>query len=155
MMPLRRAPSRARRRVATNDHGMVTAFVIIMSITLVSVATFSWQVGGALAQRRQAFSVAQAAARAAVQVDEAVLRSGAPIDFNNLGEGPAAQARANAYLALQEPCASGGCSVSVSTGPTANSIEVVVSVQGSIFGNPVTITGTGTAQAQRGVLSGA
>jgi hypothetical protein len=154
MSVLRRVEALVRRRVDPNERGMVTAFVTIMSITLVATAVFSWEVGGALADRRRAFSVAQAAARAAVQVDEGILRSGAPIVFTG-SELSAAQARARDYLAQQAPCSSPGvCTISISTGPTLNSIEVRVSWQESVFGNQITIGSTGTASAQRGVLQG-
>ena len=130
--------------VAGRDRGsvmpMTTAFVVIVMVGVFALICASQAWG----QRRNTQGVADAAARAAAQLDTIDARRGIAIDPT------AAQQRASAVAAGT------GVSVSVSS---VSGLEVTVSATGSVDyafpvpGFPQSMTATGVATAQPGVVA--
>jgi Flp pilus assembly protein TadG len=129
---------------ASRDRGsvmpMTTAFVVIVMVGVFALICASQAWG----QRRNIQGVADAAARAAAQLDTSDARRGIAIDAT------AAQQRAAAVAAGT------GVSVSVSS---ISGLEVTVSATGPVDyafpvpGFPESMTATGVATAQAGVVT--
>ncbi len=146
-----RLPQRLHQRLAALDargeDGMVTAFVVVLTMALILMAGLVIDGGLTLAAKIRAIDDAQAAARAAAQqIDLATYRSTGQVV---LSPGPAASA-AQAYLtaATGHPgtVTVTGDRVSVTVSVTQRTQVLSVAGLGSL-----TVTGTGAATALHGV----
>jgi hypothetical protein len=137
------------RERARDERGTVTAFVVIMTVTMLVVAGLVIDGGYTLAARRRAFNEANAAARAAAQaIDETALRSTGdvrlrPEDARRIGE---AQLR------------DAGMTGTVTVNATTVTVHAVTTQPMSLLGmvgiGPLTIEADGTARAVQGVQAG-
>lgn len=136
-------PSRAARR---GERGSVTAFTVIMTITLIFVAGLVVDGGQILNAKREAANVAESAARAGAQaVDEDAVRAGAQTRLNDRQ----AIARAETFLAASD--------VQGTATVTGNTVNVTVTARqpmlilgiGGLGG--VTVHGAGSASPIRSI----
>jgi uncharacterized membrane protein len=132
-----------------DDRGMVTAFVACFSVALIAVVGLVVDGGFILAAHRHAFDDADAAARSGAQaVDEATLRSGGPVTLNP----------ARAKQLAEDQLSAEGATGTVEVSGDSVTVHVTRTQSLSILGfaglGPVTVHGTGTAHAIRGVRTG-
>lgn len=137
------------RERARDERGTVTAFVVIMTVTMLVVAGLVIDGGYTLAARRRAFNEANAAARAAAQaIDETALRSTGdvrlrPEDARRIGEAHLRDA---------------GMTGTVTVNATTVTVHAVTTQPMSLLGmvgiGPLTIEADGTARAVQGVQAG-
>ncbi len=134
---------------AANERGSVTVFVAIMTLSLIFVAGLVLDGGRILNARREAANVAESAARAGAQeIDEDTARrtGNAIIDPNR------AIARAESFLAAN------GYAGQASADPTTVNVTVRLTTPLLILGigglGDIEVTGTGSAQARRGITEG-
>lgn len=131
-----------------DDRGVVTVFVVGITVALLVMSGLVVDGGYALAARREAANVAEAAARAGAQVlDESQLRggTGAPLD------------RSGAIRAAQDYLDDGGYVGTVVTAGNVVVVEVTLEQPVYLLGlagvGPMTITGTGRARPVRGITA--
>lgn len=128
------------------ERGSVTAFTVIMTITLIFVAGLVVDGGQILNAKREAANVAESAARAGAQeLDEDAVRAGERTRLN----GHQAIARADAFLAAngyQGTAAIEGNTVTVNV--TARQPMLILGI-GGLAG--VTVHGTGSASPIRSI----
>jgi hypothetical protein len=129
-----------------NERGSVTAFVVIMTSTLLAMAGLVIDGGYALAAHRRAFNEAEAAARAGAQaVDLDTLRATGDVVLD-AGE---AERRALEYLAALDR--SGSVEVDGDVVRVHLSFEHGLVLLDAFGVGPMTIEGDGEARAVRGV----
>lgn len=129
-----------------DERGAVTAFVACFAVALIAVFGLVVDGGLILATRRQAFNVADAAARVGAQgVDESALRSGRPLTLDALD----ARRRALDYLTVA------GLDGTVEIVGDRITVTVTAERELSVLGftgmGPVEVTATGTARAVQAV----
>lgn len=129
-----------------DERGAVTAFVACFAVALLAVFGLVVDGGLILASRRQAFNVADAAARSGAQaIDESDLRAGRPLTLDDHN----ARARALDYLAAN------GIEGSVLVEGDRITVTVSTSRAMNVLGfaglGPVSITATGSARAVQAV----
>lgn len=132
-----------------DERGTVTAFVVIMTLTLIVVAGLVIDGGYTLAARRRAFNEANAAARAGAQaLDEAALRS----TGEHRLEPELARSLAEAHLD------DAGLTGTVEVTGTLVTVHVTTTQDMAILGivgvGPLTIEAEGSARAVQGVSQG-
>lgn len=134
---------------ARGERGTVTAFVVIMTLTMLVVAGLVIDGGYTLAARRRAFNEANAAARAAAQaIDETTLRSSGevrlrPEDARRIGEAH-----------LRNAGMTGTVTVKVTTVTVHAVTTQPMALLGMVGVGPLTIEADGTARAVQGVEVG-
>lgn len=130
-----------------DEHGMVTAFVVLITLTLVLFIGLVLDGGYTLAARREAIDEADGASRAAAQAIDPSTRTslGAVLDARQ------AQAAVDAFL--RPTGHAGQASVSGDTVTVTVSFPQRLYILGAGGLLSVTVHGRGTAQAVRGVLT--
>jgi hypothetical protein len=135
-----------RADAGRGEAGFVAATVVALVMSLFLVAGLVYDGGLALAAHRRAFNEAAAAARAGAQAMKGSTIAGGPVD----ADPTAAAAAAHRYLAAM------GHSGSVTV--NGDLVEVSVSfpyrtvILGAAGLNDITVTGSGRARAERGVI---
>lgn len=129
-----------------DERGAVTAFVACFAVALIAVFGLVVDGGLILASRRQAFNVADAAARVGAQaVDESALRAGTPLRLDD------ADARRRALDYLDAIGAEGSVDVVGDRITVTVTAERTLSVLGFAGLGPVGVRATGTARAVQAV----
>lgn len=132
-----------------DEGGMVTATVVIFTVTLLAVVGLVFDGGTLLTANRRAINEADAAARAGAQaVDLSSLRGGGAV----LVDPVLAEDRAREYLALVGH--DGSVSVDGATVTVEVSFVERLSILGAFGVGPRTIKGVGVARAVRGIQEG-
>ncbi|MFD9735705.1 pilus assembly protein TadG-related protein [Umezawaea sp. NPDC059074] len=139
-------PTSLRRRLPTGEGGRVTAFVVILVTACLLFAALVIDGGLALAAKTSAFGEAQEAARTGAQeIDLAAYRAGGAVQLVPTR----ADSAARAYLAAA------GHGGTVSVADDAVQVTVTVTYDTKLLGlvgiGSITVTGTGQAEAQRGI----
>jgi hypothetical protein len=138
-------PRRASADAGRDEGGFVAATVVALVMSLLLLAGLVYDGGLTLAAHREAFNEAAAAARAGAQAMRGTTIAGGAVD----ADPSAATAAAQRYLAAV------GHSGSVTV--QGDLVEVSVSfpyrtvILGAAGLNEITVTGSGTARAERGV----
>lgn len=136
----------AASRTWKAEDGAVTVLVVGLTAALLVLAGLLTDGGRILAARREAFALADNAARAAAQaVDVQALRAGAPVRLDPL----AAEEAAHRYLRAADR--QGHVVVSGDAVEVRVSFEVNLAVLGVVGLDSPTVTGTGRARAVAGV----
>jgi uncharacterized membrane protein len=131
---------------ARGDGGSVTAFVVVFTVALLSVAGLVVDGGYMLAERRAAFDEAEAAARAGAQaIDENVLRQTGLVRIDP----EVARQRVAAYLTRTGH--DGTVDVSGDTVTVHIQFTQRLTILGLFGVGPVTINGSGSAHGVRAV----
>jgi uncharacterized membrane protein len=145
-----RLPARPRP-VRDDDRGMVTAFVVVFALALVSVSALVVDGGRMLAEAREVDNLADSAARAGAQaISDERVRAGSPTILDPDGAATAACA----FLARAgRSCANPG------TGVAVEGNTVTVTVRGRIDllllpGTAKTVSARGTACVAVGIATG-
>jgi len=129
-----------------SEAGFVAATMVALVMSLFLVAGLVYDGGLALAAHRRAFNEAAAAARAGAQAMKGSTIAGGPVD----ADPTAAAAAAHRYLAAM------GHSGSVTVNGDLVEVSVSFPYQTVILGaaglNDITVTGSGRARAERGVI---
>ena len=137
---------RVNSDVGRSEAGFVAATVVALVMSLFLVAGLVYDGGLALAAHRRAFNEAAAAARAGAQAMKGSTIAGGPVD----ADPTAAAAAAHRYLAAL------GHSGSVTVNGDLVEVSVSFPYQMVILGaaglNDITVTGSGRARAERGVI---
>lgn len=132
-----------------DEQGMVTATVVIFTVTLLAVAGLVFDGGTLLTAKRRAVNEADAAARAGAQaVDVSSLRSGGAV----LVDPAMAEDQAREYLARVGH--EGTVSVEGANVRVEVSFVERLSILGAFGVGPRTIKGVGVARAVQGVQQG-
>lgn len=137
------------RERARGERGTVTAFVAVMTVTMLVVAGLVIDGGYTLAARRRAFNEANAAARAAAQaIDESTLRGTGdvrlrPEDARRIGEAH-----------LRNAGMTGTVTVTSSTVTVRAVTTQPMALLGMVGIGPLTIEAAGAARAVQGVQAG-
>jgi len=132
-----------------SERGSVTAFVAGFTVALLAVAGLVADGGFLLAARRQAFDQAEAAARAGAQaIDINALRRHGVVQLDP------GQARSDALAYLATTGHQGSVQVTGDTVTVDVTFQRPVTLLGIIGLGTVTVTGDGSADAVRGVLTG-
>jgi Flp pilus assembly protein TadG len=152
--PLLRSPrwhsSWWRRRISwwRADEGRVSAFVVVLTLGILTLAGLTLDGGLALAAKVEANGQAEAAARAGAQaIDLTVYRT------NNQLQLMPAQAVANAQSYLAAVGASGTVTVSGDTVTVTVTASQNTQLLGMVGISSLTVHGTGSAHPQRGVVT--
>ncbi|MFJ8965348.1 pilus assembly protein TadG-related protein [Lentzea sp. NPDC102401] len=137
---------RSAQKLRTDEDGRVTAFVVIIALAALLFAGLVLDGGLALAAKVRAIGEAQEAARAGAQeIDLAAYRVNGTLRL--------VPQRANA--AAHDYLAAAGHSGSVSLAGNTVTVTVRVTHPTQLLGlagiGSITVTGTGTAQPQRGI----
>ena len=141
-----RAIPEARRR---DEHGVVTAFVAVMTLTMLVVAGLVIDGGYTLVARRRAFNEASAAARAAAQaIDETALRTTGDIQLRP------EDARRIAEAHLRDAGMTGSVTVDATTVTVHAVTTQPMAILGIIGLGPLTVEADGSARAVQGVQAG-
>lgn len=137
------------REKARDERGTVTAFVVIMTVTMLVVAGLVIDGGYTLAARRRAFNEANAAARAAAQaIDETTLRSTGDVRLRP------EEARRIGEAHLRDAGMTGTVTV-IATTVTVHAVTTqAMALLGMVGVGPLTIEADGTARAVQGVQVG-
>lgn len=132
-----------------DEQGMVTATVVIFTVTLLAVAGLVFDGGNLLTAKRRAINEAEAAARAGAQaLDLSSLRGGGVVVVDPI----AAEDRAKDYLARVGH--EGTVSVEGATVRVEVSFVEELSILGAFGLDPRTVKGVGVARAVRGIQEG-
>jgi uncharacterized membrane protein len=137
------------REKARDERGTVTAFVVIMTVTMLVVAGLVIDGGYTLAARRRAFNEANAAARAAAQaIDETTLRSTGDVRLRP------EEARRIGEAHLRDAGMTGTVTVNATTVTVHAVTTQTMALLGMVGVGPLTIEADGTARAVQGVQAG-
>lgn len=137
--------SRARR-LREDQHGRVTAFVVILVTAVLLFSGLVLDGGLALAAKVRAIGEAQEAARSGAQeIDLAAYRADGTLRLNPHH----ASAAAHNYLAAVGR--TGTVSIEGNTVTVSVTIHQPTQLLGLVGVGSITVTGTGTAQPQRGI----
>ena len=129
-----------------DERGQVTAFVVTMTAALLLMAGLVFDGGETLAAQRRAINEAEAAARAGAQaVDLPTYRAGGPFQLDT------ARASADAFAYLGATGHPGEVTVTADRVTVAVRITVPMRILGLAGLGSRTVTGRGTARAERGV----
>lgn len=141
----RPAPEFRRR----DERGTVTAFVAVMTVTMLVVGGLVIDGGYTLAARRRAVNEANSAARAAAQaVDETTLRSTGDVRLRP------EDARRIAEAHLRDAGMTGTVTVNATTVTVHAVTTQPMAILGIIGVGPLTVEADGTARAVQGVQAG-
>ena len=134
---------------AKDERGTVTAFVAVMTLTLLVVAGLVIDGGYTLAARRRAFNEANAAARAGAQaIDENALRSNGTVQLRP------EDARLIAEQHLRSSGMTGTAAV-IGTTVTVHAVTIQrMAILGIVGIGPLTVAADGAARVVQGVQSG-
>jgi Flp pilus assembly protein TadG len=132
-----------------DERGTVTAFVAIMTVTMLVVAGLVIDGGYTLAARRRAFNEANAAARAAAQtIDESALRTTGIVQLRPY----------DAQRVAEQHLRDAGMTGTVTVGATTVTVHAITTQPMAILGiigiGPLKIEADGTARAVQGVQAG-
>lgn len=135
-------------RLARDDRGQVTTFVVVLAMAVLMFAGLVWDGGEALTAKIRALGQAQEAARAGAQaIDLAAYRSNGELAL------VPSQATSLAERYLAASATPGSAWVNGNTVTVTVTITQPTTLLSLVGVHALVLTGTGTAQPQRGILA--